>query len=263
MNMKLNYPFYSFFLSAFMNLDKYLKQQLELQKNRRQLASKTGKQADNRYADDDSSTKKGKSRRRVVSLDDSDEDANNNEPSTPTPGTSKSALNYKVMFPKKRKRKEKVGAATSSDPYLQRIRPGKTAGETASMYLNPSDDSDYYPSDNHSSDDSQPIREKSCRPKTKRIKSVKENSSDENSDWLSGDSEDGRPLKRRSKKEADDGSHQHYLKRVQAWKEKETRFGKMHELHDGFKLPSYLWDQLYKYAIQLINVNLLYTTDKR
>lgn len=156
--------------SSFINLDKYLKQQMELQKDRRKLAVKNGSgHKDNRFADSNdeedepnSSRKSGKQRRRIV-VNESDEDHESVNYETLKKTKKKkqkhkiketeksSPLDYKVLFPKKRKRKEKVGSGVSDDPWVARKKPGKTAAETNSMYINPSDDSDYVPSDAQSS----------------------------------------------------------------------------------------------------------------
>lgn len=137
---------------------------MELQKGRRKLATKNDSvQKDNRYADseedDDDGTKrkKGKPRRRIINQeDDSDDGAERvktkkHSKESKKASKSKSSLDYKVLFPKKRKRKEKVGCGISEDPWDARRKPGETAAETNSMYINPSDDSDYVPSDAQSS----------------------------------------------------------------------------------------------------------------
>lgn len=134
---------------------------MELQKGRRKLVTKNDSvQKDNRYADseeddDGEKKKKGKPRRRIIMEDDSDEGAEKVKPKkhkeSKKTSKSKSSLDYNVIFPKKRKRKEKVGCVISEDPWDARRKPGETAAETNSMYVNPSDDSDYVPSDAQSS----------------------------------------------------------------------------------------------------------------
>lgn len=58
-----------------------------------------------------------------------------------------------------------------------------------------------------------------------------------------------------AKRETDDGSYKYYLRRVDEWKNKETRLtGKMHTFDDGFKMPSYLWDSLYKCVILKLKI---------
>lgn len=53
--------------------------------------------------------------------------------------------------------------------------------------------------------------------------------------------------KRAVKKEADDGNMNSYSKRIQRWKESETRLSEgFHKVDGSFILPEYLWESLYK-----------------
>ncbi|ODM94276.1 DNA excision repair protein ERCC-6 [Orchesella cincta] len=255
-------------MGSFLDFDKYLKEQTERQKGRRKFAAKTGKQKDNRF----DATKKLKKKNRAddSEVEEGEVSDDDEEVSLETikkkaklkvaaslSSKKKSPLDMNVIFPKKRKRKAKLGSGTSEDPRDARRTPGKTVAESTAMYINPSDDSNYIPSDNGTSDDDYQTStvERPIRQQKKRTKKSPDRFSDD-SDWLDS-SEDERPLKSRSKKETDDGNYKYYLKRVESWKQSETRLtGKMHSFEGGFKLPSYLWDSLYKY--QKIGVKWLW-----
>lgn len=134
----IDYYVPAFFIerSSFLDLDKYLKHQMELQKGRRKLATTTkdSKQKDNRFDEENigKAKKTGKKLRRVIAQDDSDEaieaiSASEDEAATQDTKDvkrkkkkltmGKSPIDYNILFPKKRKRKEKVGTGTSDDPW--------------------------------------------------------------------------------------------------------------------------------------------------
>ncbi|CAL8141407.1 unnamed protein product [Orchesella dallaii] len=251
---------------SFLNFEKYLKEQTELQKSRRKLVTKKSKQKDYRFDEMDKRKQSNSSSDNEDDHEDNDDGVSleaikNKARKKMTASTSsikKYSLDMHVIFPKKRKRKQKLGCGTNDDLRDVRRKPGKMAAETTAVYIHQSDDSEYVPSDNIASDDDcQTLtRQRSIRRQKKRTK-IADYRFDEGSDWLDECSDDEHPIKSRSKKEADDGDYKYYLQRVKNWKKSERRVtGKMHSFDGGFKMPSYLWDSLYKY--QKIGVKWLW-----